>query len=262
MSTSSVFSGRSTSDVDLDQLVSQLVAATSPAGERVLFHVPSGTYLKVDRAASTIFDLLVEHENIDTAADALAAMASISIERARGDVAAVVEVLRGLRPSRTIRPRRSTVRGMCRTTVQWWSLPLSLRVSVIKAVFVVSAVEVGIWTVDIRKLAKWSGVPLATDTAELPRSGTADIEALSPREQRVHWATAWVLDRWIFEGTCLRRALATGYFLRRRDPVLHLGLTGNGETAHAWVEAEGMTFNAAEVTGVFVRPERLSTLSS
>jgi len=79
------------------------------------------------------------------------------------------------------------------------------------------------------------------------------IARLSLREQRDYVATMWVLDRWLYDGTCLRRALVSGFFLRRHDPRLHLGLIDDGETSHAWVEAEGMTFNAVPVTGTFTR---------
>lgn len=50
--------------------------------------------------------------------------------------------------------------------------------------------------------------------------------------------------------TCLRRALVTGYFLRRH-PVLRLGLTSDGVTAHARVEADGHAYDPGETVGAF-----------
>ena len=77
------------------------------------------------------------------------------------------------------------------------------------------------------------------------------MAALTPRKQRGYWAATWALDRWIYDGTCLRRAPVTGWFLRRHHPELHLGLIGDGETFHAWIDAEGMRFNTVPVTGRF-----------
>ena len=62
----------------------------------------------------------------------------------------------------------------------------------------------------------------------------------------------WVLRRWPFGDTCLRRGLVTGFFLRRRSPVLRLGLMRDGVTSHAWVEAEGCSYGASEqLAGIF-----------
>jgi len=51
----------------------------------------------------------------------------------------------------------------------------------------------------------------------------------------------------------LRRTLVSGYFLPRRRPRLHLGLIEDGRTSHAWIEADGMSFNAVPVIGTFTR---------
>jgi len=60
-----------------------------------------------------------------------------------------------------------------------------------------------------------------------------------------------VFDRWIFPGTCLHRTLVSGNFLRKHKPVLPPGLIENGESAHAWVEACGTTFDFGEVMSTF-----------
>lgn len=65
---------------------------------------------------------------------------------------------------------------------------------------------------------------------------------LSDRE-REQLETAWRLLRWgPFNGTCLRRAVVGGYFLRTRGPLLRIGVTKtNGSVAaHAWVEVAGV----------------------
>jgi Coenzyme PQQ synthesis protein D (PqqD)/Transglutaminase-like superfamily len=233
------------------QLMRDSVAAVSPSGDRVLLHIPSGTYLKLDQTASTIVDLLVEYEGVAPAATALALQFSIPVERAEADVTSVVTTLRTLRASRTSPMRRPTVHGVLYIGRQWWSLPVELRGAVAKAAVVVAAVEVGLRISDIGTLATRMHVPLASGMADPPEESADGLAGLSAGEQRAYWATGWVLDRWNFPDTCLRRALVTGFFLRRHQPVLRLGLIGDGDTSHAWVEAEGMTFNATAVTGSF-----------
>jgi len=226
--------------------------AAAPTGDRILLHLPSGTYLKLDRSASAIVDLLAEHDDVSRAAAALAARCSIPVDRAQADVATVVDALGGLRATRTSPMRRPALTGVWDTLRQWWALPLRLQVAVAEAVVVVVAVEVGLRTTDVGTLAQRMQVPLASGMADPPEDDADDISVLTPGEQRMYWATGWVLNRWVFPDTCLRRALAAGFVLRRNHPVLQLGLVGDGETTHAWVEAKGMTFNATEVTGRFV----------
>ncbi len=228
------------------------MGAKSPSGALVLLHVPSGTYLRLDGSGSDIVDLLVEHGDAGRAATALADRFDLPIERATADVTTVVTALTGLRAERVARPRRPTLRGAAAEGRKWWGLSNPLKLAVVKAMAVVLVVEVGLWTLDLARLAAWMRVPLATGPSSSGRpAGEGDADSLTPREQHDVWATVWVLDRWVFDGTCLRRALVTGYFLRRHHPELHLGLIGEGETSHAWVEAEGMTFNAQPVTGLF-----------
>jgi hypothetical protein len=78
------------------------------------------------------------------------------------------------------------------------------------------------------------------------------LAILDDRELRALWAVGWVLERWLFDETCLRRSLAFGWFIRRRRPVLRLGMIDDREViAHAWVEAQGRAFDSAAVTGTF-----------
>jgi hypothetical protein len=218
----------------------------------VLLHVPSGTYLRLDGSASTIVDLLVQQADVDRATTALADRYDIPVDRAAADVATVVTAVTRLRSERIGRPRRPTVGGVATEARKWWRLSTPLKVAVVRAAAMVVVVEVGLWTLDLRRLADRMGVPLITGTSVAARTaGEDDPDVLTPRERRELWATVWVLDRWVFDGTCLRRALVTGYFLRRRHPELRLGLIGEGETSHAWVEAGGMSFNAQPVTGQF-----------
>jgi hypothetical protein len=232
------------------------VSAQAPSGHRILLHVPSGTYLKLDESASAIVDLLAKYGDAPVVAEALARQYSISPERANADVTSVVTTLQSLRPSRVSRARRPRLPGVIHITSQWWSLPVRQRLAVVRVTLLVVVVEMGLRTSDIATLARRMRVPLAAGIADLPVDKPDDVGSFSASEQRAYWAARWVLNRWIYPGTCLRRALVTGYILRRHHPVLRLGLIGDGSTSHAWVEAEGMSFNASVVTGAFVAPGR------
>ena len=147
----------------------------------------------------------------------------------------------------------------------WWRLPPVLKLAVVRATAMVVAVEAGLRLTDIGRLSERLHVPLAARSSDVPGPAEGDdrshgddapVSTLSPHEQQMYWATSWVLDRWLFDGTCLRRALTQGYFLRRHHPTLHLGLIGEGDTSHAWVEAEGVSFNELPVTGLFTETRR------
>ncbi|HEY4929188.1 MAG TPA: lasso peptide biosynthesis B2 protein [Acidimicrobiales bacterium] len=237
----------------VDQLRHHCVEAEAPSGHLVVLHVPSGTYLRLEGSAADIVSLLVEHGDAGAAATALSARFAIPMAQARDDVASVVRSVTGLRAARASQPRRPTWSGMRRTVGGWVRLPPAKMLGVAQATVVVLVVEVGLRTTDLDRLARWMGSPMASTSAPATRDDdAANVATLSRAEQRNYWAATWVLDRWVYDGTCLRRALATGWFLRRHHPELHLGLIDEGETSHAWIEAAGMSFNAIPVTGVFV----------
>jgi hypothetical protein len=240
----------------ISRLLCDSVTARTPAGDLVVLHVPSGTYLKLDRNATAVFELLAEYEDVARAAGALAGHFSIPLERAEADVVSVVDKLTNLHASRTSRVRRPTLTGAMQIARQWWSLPTPLKVAVVKAVPVVMVVEAGLRTMNIGKLSEIMRVPLASGVIAPLDEDVDDVSVLSPEERRAYWATGWVLSRWIFQGTCLRQALVVGFILRRHHPILRLGLIGEGDSAHAWVEARGRAFNASAVSGTFATPRR------
>jgi hypothetical protein len=234
-------------------LARDVVNCFDASGERVLLHLPSGTYLGLDRSAARIVDLLNEDPDPRQAAEAIARQFGIPIDQALGDVGAVVAAVQGMSAPRTSRGRLPTVAGVRLVTQSWWRMPWRYRMTTVRAAVVVVAIEVGLAFVSVSRLARIMRVPLATDPAPPPLVGPDDLSALGPGEQRAHWAVQWVLARWVYDATCLRRALAFGWFIRRRSPVLRLGmLDEEGVVAHAWVEAEGRAFNASMVTGSFV----------
>ena len=101
--------------------------------------------------------------------------------------------------------------------------------------------------------------PLARrPSPRLPRSTRIsppfDLLSLSSRERMLLGALASVQRRWLFDATCLRRALAAGWILRRRRPRLCLGLTSaEGALAHAWLVVDGHTIDGLPGAPVFKR---------
>lgn len=218
----------------------------------MVLHVPTGTYLQLDRSAALIFDLLAESGTPAAAARQLADQVHIPPDQAEADVKVVLDALVGLRRGRGRRPRRPGLATGLGELVKWWRLPLALRWAVVRVVALLCLVELGFRLLDIRRLASILGTPLAGDDgrggAPLPEGSG---EGFAGGERRLLTAVDWVARRWLFPGTCLRRALLTGHVLRRRRPALRLGLMPDGVTAHAWVEVEGMAYGFEDVTGVF-----------
>ena len=236
-----------------------VLVSTGSTGERVLLHLPTSTYLLLDDAAARIVDLLTEDPYPDHAAAALARRFDIPYDQALGDVSTVVDAVRGLSIRRVDRGRRPTLGGARAVGQAWLRQPWETRWVILRAGAAIGIAEVGLTVTSLPRLAGLMRVPLAADrdfaVAEADNFGSLD--ALTPREQQAHWAVDWVLERWLFDGTCLRRSLAFGWFIRRRRPVLRLGMIDDGGTvAHAWVEAEGRVFDAAAVTGSFMTPAR------
>lgn len=83
-------------------------------------------------------------------------------------------------------------------------------------------------------------------------------QPLSAWERRRHVIVEALMRRWPLgdrDGLCLRRALLLGWVLRRRRPVLRIGVAlqdGTEQvTAHAWLELEGRTLGADAVHRAF-----------
>jgi hypothetical protein len=229
-----------------------VVSSVDVSGETILLHLPSGTYLSLDRSAARIVDLLNDDPDPRHAADALLRQFGVPFEQALGDVGAVVAAVQGMSAPRTSRGRRPTVAGVRVVTLSWWRMSARYRWTTVQVTLAVVAIELGLRVVSVARLARWMQVPLATEQAPPPLAGPDDLAGLSDAEQRAHWAVRWVLARWLYDGTCLRRALALGFFLRRHHPVLRLGMIDEvGAAAHAWIEFGGRAFDAQPVTGTF-----------
>lgn len=114
-------------------------------------------------------------------------------------------------------------------------------------------VEVGLRVTTLPRLARLVGAPLRLDSGGdlMPSSseqlGTGLTARLDPRLRRRLRSARRVLRHWPFGDTCLRRALVTGYVLRRRHPVLRVGVAKvDGRIqAHAWLEVDGVSLDPA-----------------
>jgi Transglutaminase-like superfamily len=229
-----------------------LISASDATGHTVLLHIPSGTYLRLDRGSARIVHLLSNDPDPEHAASALSDEYGISLDRALADVSAVRDAITSLSPSRTSRARRPTITGARSVVGAWRRQPLRSRQAIVEVTWVVIGIEIGLKLTNLATLSRLLGVPLATDDASPPEIAADDLSGLTPREQRLYWAVSWVMQRWLYDGTCLRRALTLGWFLRRREPTLRLGMMEkDGTIAHAWIEVAGQAFNAQPVTAAF-----------
>lgn len=112
--------------------------------------------------------------------------------------------------------------------------------AVLAAAALATAVELGLRTMTLPRLARVLGTPLNTDgTAPTMRCGPPPTVAAGDR--RKVRAVRRVMRHWPFGDTCLRQALVYGHRLRRLHPTLHLGVAKiDGQVrAHAWLVIAG-----------------------
>lgn len=222
-------------------------------GGTVLLHVPSGTYLDVNGSASAIVELLSEGLGPSEVARRIAASSGISVEDGEAGVQSVIRSLEGLQRGSPRVLRRPRIGSSLREVARWWALPARLRWSTLQAAVLLCGIEIGLRTLDVRRLSVLCRAPLS-DLQGPVAGARGELTRLRPSERRMLWAIEWIDGRWLAPVTCLRRALVTGFALRRRGPILRLGITGNGSTAHAWIEVDGVGFGMEEVEGAFAAP--------
>jgi hypothetical protein len=101
------------------------------------------------------------------------------------------------------------------------------------------AVEVGLRTTTLARLARALGTPLAVEGFDA-YSGTAGVPLPGWAVLRMN-AARRVLRHWPFGDTCLRQALVCGWLVRSLRPALQLGVAKvEGEVrAHAWLIVNG-----------------------
>ncbi|WP_299087635.1 MULTISPECIES: lasso peptide biosynthesis B2 protein [Microbacterium] len=125
------------------------------------------------------------------------------------------------------------------------------------AAVVATRVERALARGGVDRAAAIGRVRVAMDGQAAPVVAVADAP-LSERE-REKIDTAWrMLQHPPFNGTCLRRAIVGGYFLRDREPILRIGVTKTAGVvaAHAWIEIDGAGLDpdGAEKYSVLTRP--------
>lgn len=224
-------------------------------GSAVLLNVASGTYLRLNATATTIVELDHAGHSEEAAAHILADRWSIALADALADVRRVLASVEALSARAEQRGRRPRARGVLRVAREWLRLSDGRRALTLQVVPVVALVEVGLRLLNLDRLARFCRVELATDAGAPARDPTLK-RAPSHEGARIEWAVRWVLARWSFDATCLRQALVFGYLMRRRRPVMHLGLVEDRGTAHAWIMVEGHDYNFAPIVSTFVTPDR------
>lgn len=217
----------------------------------VLLNVATGTYLRLNPTALAIVELDAGGATPEHAASVLAARWSVAYERALEDVRAVLLSIETLSAPRRVRGRAPTASGVLRVAREWARLPGPLRRITLEAGVVVVLVEVGLHVLDLSRLSRLCGTELLEETdgnAPSPQAGAGPARSA---DAALEWAIHWVLARWSYDATCLRQALAFGHFVRRRGPVMRLGLVEGGSVAHAWIEVDGYEYNPAPVVSAF-----------
>jgi hypothetical protein len=220
----------------------------------VVLHLPSGTYLRLDATATEILDL-VQAEGRSGATAVLARRHGLDIGVATADVNSVLNRISDARASREKTKPRPGISGGATVLRQWTRLPLRAKLAVTVTTALVAAVEVALRLFPIDVIARQIGAPLA-DGQGTPTPGAAelDLTKLSDRDQVLLAAADWTLSRWVFDATCLRRALIYGWVLRHHHPQLRIGLVEEGDVlAHAWLVVDGCTLGALGDVGDFSR---------
>ncbi|HZU80607.1 MAG TPA: lasso peptide biosynthesis B2 protein [Acidimicrobiales bacterium] len=108
--------------------------------------------------------------------------------------------------------------------------------------------EIGVRTVRLPTLASMMGVPFSADPVPEPAPSDASATlALTRGERRRLRVLERLVSVWPFaDGPCLRQSLVAGRILRRRGPVLRLGVALDGADlqAHAWLQLGAVTIGS------------------
>ena len=228
-----------------------LLIADNGSGS-VALRVRTGVYFDLDRSATEIVRL-VQRCGPAEAVEVLAARHGRPTHEIQADVDRVLHTLQHTSLPATTRPRHPTWRGGAAVAMRWSRLPFGAKVATVYASGLVVAVEALLYLGHIDRVSRWLGVPLL-DSSELEDLPPFDPASLSNRERMLLGSLASVQRRWLFDATCLRRALAAGSILRRRRPRLCLGLTSaDGALAHAWLVVDGHTIDGLPGAPVFKR---------
>ena len=213
--------------------------------ESVVLHIPSGTYLRLDVAATEILTLL-QTNDVEGAAASLVKQHGLDPKTAVEYVTSVLDQIHEARAVGEISMRRPSLRGGASALRQWVRLPTRSKLTVMKTTALIVVIELALRMTSIDNLASRVGASLAdVQGVEHPELAEIDVSKLALPEQLGLAAADWTLSRWVFDATCLRKALLYGWILRSHRPQLHLGLMKSGDAlAHAWLVVDGYTLGA------------------
>ncbi len=199
-------------------------------------------YLDLDRSATEIVQLL-QHEGVDGAVARLVERHGITPDTGRRHVDQVLTAFAAAATSTSRHARVPSVAGSAAVLRQWLSFSAPLKVATAYVTGLVVVVEALVRLRPVDQAARWLRSPLVTtDPGVLP---PLEPDLLTDQELRLLGSLRWVQRLWLWDETCLRRALAAGWLLRRRRPGLCLGLPGSGGVlAHAWLVIEGQALDA------------------
>jgi len=203
-------------------------------GGSVALDLRRGVYFELDERATEILSLVRQHGPLP-AAETLATRYQLPVQDMRADVEGVLKTIRDGSAPGTVGIRRPTRRGTLILVRQWVAMPSRVKLAVTYAALLVVVVEILLHFVPLTRAAQLMRVALSKGgvSADLPPIPAADLN----NRERLHLqAVEWAYRSWLYDGTCLRRALASGWVLRSRGPRLCLGLTGSKDVlAHAWL---------------------------
>jgi hypothetical protein len=161
-------------------------------------------------------------------------------------VTLVLDQIREARAVGETSMRRPGLRGGASVVRQWARLPARSKFAVEEMTVLIVGIELALRIFPIDTVARWAGAPLADGRGvDDPGPAEIDVSKLTVRAQLRLAAADWTLARWVFDATCLRKALLYGWVLRGRGPELHIGLMTKGDAlAHAWLVVDGSTLGA------------------
>ena len=223
----------------------------------VVLHVPSGTYLKLDASATEILEL-VRSNGRSGAASELASRYGLDADPRPPTWPRCSTGSAGPGRARAA-ARRPAASGVANVFREWTGLPFRrARLMVVEAAVLVVAAEVALRIAPIDVVSRRAGAPLADVGTAVDRDMPPfDEGRLTERELLRFAARDWVLARWVYDATCLRRALVGGWILRHRHPELRIGLMEDDDVvAHAWLVVEGRSIGALSNVSNFSRAAR------
>lgn len=151
----------------------------------------------------------------------------------------------------TDRRSKTTLLGKLRTA---WTMPTPMRNTALHALCVTPFVEVALRWFSLPTVCEWLGVAVMETAARAtPTEESPEPEPIGVSIRRAQRATEIALRTWGYPRNCLRRALLTGYLLRKHKPSLHIGVRRQNDRceAHAWLDIAETRVDASNSTADF-----------